>query len=217
MGEYLMNDEMLKTGTTTVAIVGKDCVILAADKRATAGNFIAGKKVDKVLPVSEYMALTTAGSVSDIQLLVKLIKAELTLRKLRTGRENKVNEAANLVAGLVYSNIRKFTVIPGIVHFLFAGFDSEGTHLYDIYPDGSITDVDDFVCSGSGGTFAFGVLDAQYTKDLSQDKCVDLAVKCVNSALQRDSASGDGIDVVVINKDGVKKVFSKELFISVSK
>ena len=52
---------------------------------------------------------------------------------------------------------------------------------------------------------------------MTQDQAVVLAVKAVNSALQRDSASGDGIDVVVINKDGVKNVFTKELFIKVEK
>ena len=211
------DNNIMKTGTTTVGIVAKNCVVLAADKRATAGHFIAGKKVDKVLPVAEYMAVTTAGSVSDIQLLVKLIKAELNLRELRTGRLNNTNEAANLLAGIVYGSIRKFSTIPGIVHFLFAGYDETGPHLYDIYPDGSISVVDDFVTSGSGGSFAFGVFDAQYKKDLSQEDAVKLAVVGINSALQRDSASGDGIDVVVINKDGVKNVFTKELFIKVEK
>ena len=210
-----MDNEVMKTGTTTVGIVGKDCIVLAADKRATAGNFIAGKKVEKVLAVDERMALTTAGSVSDIQLLVKLVKAELSLRKLRNNRPNSAKEAANLVAGLVYRNIRSFSMIPGIVHFLFAGYDEEGKHLFDIYPDGSITDVDDFVCSGSGGTFAFGVLDAQYKKDMTEEQCVELALKAINSALQRDSASGDGIDVVVVNKEGVKKVYSKELKVNI--
>jgi proteasome beta subunit len=212
-----MENEIMKTGTTTVAIIAKDCVVLGADKRATAGNFIAGKKVDKILSVDDKMALTTAGSVSDIQLLVKLIRAELQLRKIRNSRPNRVQEAANLVAGLVYGNIRRFTMIPGVVHFLFAGYDADGLHLYDIYPDGSISDVDDFVASGSGSTFAFGVFDAQYKKDMTQDQAVELALKGINSALQRDSASGDGIDVIVINKNGVEKVFNKELSIKVSK
>jgi len=210
-----MENKIMKTGTTTVAIVAKDCIVLAADKRATAGHFIAGKKVDKILSVDKKMALTTAGSVSDIQLMIKLIKAELNLRKLKNGRENKVKEAANLVGGMVYNNIRKLSMIPGVVHFLFAGYDEEGAHLYDIYPDGSITIIDDFVASGSGGTFAFGVFDAQYKKDLSQAEAVDLAVKAVNSALQRDSASGDGLDVVVVNKQGVKKVMTKDLSIKI--
>ncbi len=205
----------MKTGTTTVAIVAKDCIILAADKRATAGNFIAGKKVNKILPVADKMALTTAGSVSDIQLLVKLIKAELSLRKLKNGRPNRVKEATNLVAGMVYNNIRKLTMIPGIVHFLFAGYDNTGAHLYDIYPDGSISEIDDFVASGSGGTFAFGVFDAQYKKDMTQEQAVELAIRGVNSALQRDSASGDGLDVVLVNKHGVKKIMTKDLSVRI--
>lgn len=209
--------EIMKTGTTTVGIVAKNCIILAADKRATAGNFIAGKKVDKVLQVADTMALTTAGSVSDIQLVVKLIKAELSLRKLRTGRNNTVSEAANLLAGIVYGKIRSFSAIPGVVHFVFGGFDESGGKLYDIYPDGSISDVDNFIASGSGGTFAFGVFDSQYKENMTEEEAVVLAVKGINSALQRDSASGDGIDVFVINKSGVRKVFSKELFIKVSK
>ncbi len=212
-----MDNEIMKTGTTTVGLVAKDCIILAADKRATAGSFIAGKNVDKVAPVDDKMALTTAGSVSDIQLIVKLIKAELVLRKLRSGRENSVKEGANLTAGIVYNSIRRMSMMPAIVHFLFGGWDSEGGHLYDIYPDGSISDVDDFVCSGSGGTFAFGVFDAQYKKDMTQEQAVDLAIKGINSALQRDSASGDGFDVFVINKDGVKKVYSKVLSVSASR
>jgi proteasome beta subunit len=212
-----MENNVMKTGTTTVALVAKDCIVLAADKRATAGHMIAGKKVDKILPVDDRMALTTAGSVSDIQLLVKLIKAELSLRKLRNGRNNLVKEAANMVASLVYNNIRRFTMIPGVVHFLFAGQDKHGLKLYDIYPDGSIQEIDDFVASGSGSTFAFGVFDAQFKKDLTQDQAVDLAIRGVNSALQRDSASGDGLDVVIVNKDGVKKILTKDLSIKVTK
>ncbi|MBN2368638.1 proteasome subunit beta [Candidatus Woesearchaeota archaeon] len=213
-----MKNEVLKTGTTTVGIVAKDCIILGADKRATAGNFIAGKKVDKIQPVSDKMALTTAGSVSDIQLLVKLIKAELSLRELRTNRFNKVSEAANLVAGLVYSSIRRMSMIPGIVHFLFAGHDEEGgLKLYDIFPDGSISEVEDFVSSGSGSMFAFGVFDSQYKKDMTKDEGVDLVIRAINSALQRDSASGDGLDVVVIDNKGVHKVMTKDLRIKAIK
>ncbi len=208
----------MKTGTTTVAIVAKDCIVLGADKRATAGNFIAGKKVDKVLPVAEKMALTTAGSVSDIQLLVKLIKAELQLKKLRTGRENRIKEAANLVAGLVYGNIRRLSMIPGVVHFLFAGHDDDnGISLYDIFPDGSIQEIDDFVASGSGSTFAYGLFEAQYKKSMSQDEAVELAIKGINSALQRDSASGNGLDIVIVNKDGINKIITKDLSVDATK
>lgn len=142
-------DNILKTGTTTIGIVCKDCIVLGADKRATAGNFIANKNVEKVVPISDYMALTTAGTVSDIQLLIKLIKAELKLKEIRSNQKPSVKEGANLLAGMVFSNIRKMSMIPGISHFLVGGYDDE-KHLYDLYPDGSISDVEDFVSSGSG-------------------------------------------------------------------
>jgi proteasome beta subunit len=156
------------------------------------------------------MALTTAGTVSDVELLVKLIKAELKLKEIRTGRKNTVKEAANLLAGMVYSNIRRMSMIPGISHFLFAGMD-KSIHLYDLYPDGSISEVDDFVATGSGSPLAYGVLESRYKKGLSQDQGVQLALQAVNAALQRDSATGDGIDVMAINKAGVKKILTKEL------
>jgi proteasome beta subunit len=203
--------DIMKTGTTTLAIKCKDGIVLAADKRATAGNFIANKKVDKIFEITQNMAITTAGSVSDIQFLLKLIKAELRLKRVRTGRVLNVKESANLLAGMVYQNIRQFSAIPGISHFLFAGYDKSGFYIYDLYPDGSLTESDDFVSSGSGSVMAYGVLETQYKKGLSVDEGIKLALKSINAALQRDSASGNGLDVVVIDDKGVKKVLTKEL------
>ena len=205
------NNNFIKTGTTTVGIMCKDGIILAADKRATAGDLIVNKTVDKVFMVGDSMALTTAGTVSDVQLLLKLIRAEIKLKEIRTGRKCIVKEAANLLAGMVYENIRKMSMIPGISHFLFAGVDSSGFHLYDIYPDGSLTEEDTFVTSGSGSVMVYGVLETLYKKEIGLNEGVELAVKCVNAAIQRDSASGDGIDVIAITKEGVKRVLKKEL------
>jgi proteasome beta subunit len=206
----MKENEVLNTGTTTVGIMCKDCVVLAADKRATAGNFIASKNVDKVIPINDRMALTTSGVVSDIQLLVKLLKAELKLKAIRVDREPSVKEAANLMTNIIYNNVRKFSLIPGITHFLLGGADST-LQLYDLYADGSITEVDDFVSSGSGSVIAYGVLEANYKKDLTEAEGVDLAVKSVNAAMQRDSASGEGIDVYVINKAGMRKAAQKKV------
>lgn len=201
-------NEVLKTGTTTIGLVCKDCVVLAADKRATAGTLIADKKTLKVHKVADNMALTTAGSVSDLQLLTKLIKAELKLKEIRTMRRNTVREAANLLGTLVYSNVRQF--FPGVTHFLLGGFDDK-PRLFDIFPDGSVVEVDDFVASGSGSVFAYGLLEGSYKQGLSETEGVKLAVKAINSALQRDSASGEGVDVFVIDKEGVRQVLKKKL------
>ncbi len=204
-------EEISRHGTTTVGIVCKDGLILAADKRATAGYLIADKRAEKIIRISDKMAITTAGSVSDAQLLTKLIRAELTLKKLRTDREPNLKETANLLSGMIYSNIRKFSLIPGISHFVLGGVDKTGFHMYDLFADGSLTECTDYVSSGSGSVMAYGVLDTLYTKDIAVKDAVNLAIKAVNAALQRDIASGDGIDVVTITSEGIKKVFAKEI------
>ncbi len=188
-----------KTGTTTVGIKCKDCVILAADKRATTGNFVADKKIMKVIKINDRMATTVAGTVSDVQLLTKYLAAEVKIKDLRSLARTTVKEAANLMAQFVYSNIRKPAMIVGVTHFLFAGYDNEGVHLFDIFPDGTITAIEDFVSSGSGSMLAYGVLENSFKKDMTTEEGTQLALRALNAALQRDSASGNGVDVMVIS------------------
>lgn len=206
-----MDDNQMKTGTTTVALLCKDGIVLAADKRVTSGYLISNKKFEKIFPISESIAVTVAGTVSDIQLLTKYIKAELSLRAIRTGREASVKEAVNLLGMFVYGNIRKYSIIPGVSHFIVAGKDGDGFHGYDISPDGSIIEIDDYTSSGSGSVMAYGVLETLFKPNMSIDEGVKLAVKAINAAVQRDIASGNGVDVITITKDGVKKVHSQLL------
>jgi len=207
----MVEDKELKTGTTTLALNCKDGIVLAADKRATSGYLISHKKFDKILSITDNISVTVAGTVSDVQLLAKYIRAELKLKLIRTERECSVKEAANLLSMMVYNNIRKLSLIPGISHFLIGGKDESGFHIYDLAPDGSIVDVDDYTTSGSGSVMVYGVLETLYDKKISVEEGVKLALKSINAAVQRDIASGDGIDIVSITKDGVKKVLSKEI------
>ncbi len=204
-------EKTLKTGTTTIGIVCKDGIILAADKRATAGYLVMHKREQKIHEITDKMALTTAGTVSDIQLMVKLVKAEIKLKSIRVDREPNVKETANLLAGLVYQNIRKFSTIPGVSHFLFAGIDNSGFTLYDIFPDGSLSEHKDYTCSGSGSYYAFGVLETLHKEGMTIEEGIKLALKSINAALQRDIASGNGVDILTITASGVKRVLEKEL------
>lgn len=207
--------QYLKTGTTTLAFMCKDGIVMAADKRATAGYSISSKKFQKIYEITNFMAITTAGVVSDIQLLVKLLKAQLKLKDIRADRASTTKEAANLLAGMVYSNIRKFSAIPGVAQFLMGGKDSEGFHVYEIYADGSVSEIEDFVSSGSGSDMAYGVLETMYKKDMTVDEGIKIAAKALNASIQRDVASGSGFDIVTITKDGIKKVVSKQLEVKV--
>ncbi|MBU90499.1 proteasome subunit beta [Candidatus Woesearchaeota archaeon] len=207
----LEDKELMKTGTTTLALQCKDGIVLAADKRATSGYLIAHKKFDKIISITNNIAVTVAGTVSDVQLLAKYIKAELKLKQIRTYKESSVKEAANLLSMMVYNNIRKMSMIPGISHFIVGGKDEAGFHIYDLSPDGSISEIDDYNTSGSGSVMVYGVLETLYKKNMSVDEGVKLAVKSINAAIQRDIASGNGMDVVTITKEGIKKVLSKEI------
>ncbi|HLD89148.1 MAG TPA: proteasome subunit beta [Candidatus Nanoarchaeia archaeon] len=208
-------ENVMKTGTTTIGLVCKDGIVLAADKRATVGYMIAHKKTEKIHTITDNIAVTMAGTASDAQLLIRLAKSELQLKRIRTGREPSVKEAANLFARMVYANIRKMSLIPGISHFVLGGKDIDGFHCYDIFADGTVTEIDDFISSGSGSVFVYGVLETMYKKNMGVDDGVKLALKSLNAALQRDIASGDGYDIVSITKDGVKKVIEKEIVIKI--
>jgi len=208
----ITEDKILKTGTTTVGIVCKDGIILAADRRATlGGRIIIEKNTEKIVSITEDIAVTTAGSVSDVQLLIKVLKAQLKLMEVRRDRKASVKEASNLLATMVYNNIRKFSLIPSITGFLLGGRDDNGIYLYGLYIDGSITLFDDYTADGSGFMFAIGVLENSYKKGISINEGIKLAIQAVNAAIQRDAATGNGIDVVTITKDGVKKVYGKEI------
>lgn len=196
----------LKKGTTTVGLVCKDGIVLAADKRASAGYLIANRKVKKIHNVNDDMAVTMAGLVSDAQLIVKLIRAELRLKNIRTGEDPSVKEAGNLLANILYQNIRKMSMVPGIVSFLLGGKDEKGYGLYDLGVDGSINEIDDFVSTGSGSILAYGVLETLYKKEITLKEGIEIAKKAINAAIRRDLPTGDGIDIFTITEKGAHRV-----------
>lgn len=203
--------EQLKTGTTTLGIICKDGIVLAADKRTSAGYMIANKRTNKINKISEYAAITQAGLVSDAQLLTRIIRAQIKLEEMRRVSTLQMKEIANLLASLLYTNIRRMSMVQSIVGFLLAGKDSKGFHLYDLGIDGSVTKFDDYASTGSGSSYAMGVLESSYTKNMSLDEGIKLAMKAINTAMQRDMASGGGIDVVTITSKGVDRVVEEVL------
>lgn len=206
-----MDKDLMKTGTTTVGLVCKEGIILGADRRASAGYMVADKKAQKVIKINDEMAITIAGLVSDAQLLSKIIRAQLKLLELRKSKKSTVKQAANLLSGLVYGSVRRLSMVQSIVGFLLAGKDNTGFHLYNIGIDGSLAQMEDYVCDGSGMMFATGVLEANYRKNMSLDEGVKLTIQTLNAAMQRDIATGNGIDIMTITNEGVQFVLRKEL------
>lgn len=208
MGDIL-EDTAKKTGTTTVTIMGKDCIVLAADMRMTAGYRISGGDFEKIFMINDFTAMTIAGTVSTVQMVEKYLKSELRLRKIRTGRESTVKEIVSLVRNWLYMSIRGGGVFAGPSSFMIAGHDKYGFQIYDVGYDGSLHIIKKFGSDGSGSSYALGVLEAKYTDNMSENDCIKLGADAVEAAIQRDIASGNGVNVVLINKDGAKKALTK--------
>lgn len=208
-----IQNNMLKSNTSLVGLVCKDGVIMAGDRRATAGTIIMNKDARKVIPVNDYLVVSWTGGVADAQLTHKVLAAELRLKELKTKSRPSVLEAANLITMMVYRNIRTPSMIPSIVGILVAGVNEDGsTELYSIEPAGSIMKVSDYDANFSSGMpYILGLLERQYKKDISVKEGIELAKECIKSSTQRDSGSGNGIDVFTITKEGIKHVVSEEI------
>ena len=202
-----------KAGTSILGIVCKDGVVMAADRQGTAGYIVLAKNERKIVRVNDYIITSATGNVSDIRLYTKVLPAELKLKELQSSERPSIKQAANLLAMITYKNIRQFSSIPSIVGTLLAGINEDGsTELYTIEPAGSVTRVEDYDANfGNGMPYILGVLEAEYKKDITVKEGTELAVKCLKAATQRDIASGYGIDVFTVTKEGIKQVVEKEI------
>ena len=210
---------VVKTGTTTIGIVCKDGVIIAADKRGTFGgdsgvSYIAGEDQEKIKLVTDEIIVTKAGTASDTEKIIKLVRAELKLKELKTKSRPTIKQAANLFSTIAYQSIRSPSMIPSITHFLLAGYDSQGAHLYNIFPDGFLKEVKDYSVSGSGMIHVNPILDSEHTKDISTKEGIELVKKSMNASMGRDPATGGGIDIYLVKQDKIEKISSQKAVIS---
>ena len=197
MNQSLESMNRLKTGTTTLGMVVKDAVILAADKRTTMGNYVANKTSDKIHKIDEHIGVTEAGSAADGQNMVDFMKSQAKLFKLRHGRHIPVNSLVKLLSGKLYG--AKYPM-PYYVAHVVGGVDADGPKVYDIGGIGSILK-EKFTSTGSGSRYVYGVLEDGYKDDMNIEEGVTLARKAVKAAISRDIFSGNGIDIVVITRD----------------
>jgi proteasome beta subunit len=202
-----MGNDELKTGTTTIGIVYKDGVVMATEHRATMGNIIAHKDVRKLFKIDDNIGLTVAGLVGDAQVLARYIKAEVELYKLKKGTPMTVKAAATLLSNIMRGGGGAYGYY--YVGLIMGGQDAEGGHVYALdAAGGNIRD--EYVSIGSGSVFAYGVLEDHFKMGMTKDETIDLAIRALNAAQRRDSASGDGYAVAVIDKAGFKELSADE-------
>ncbi|MDD3041842.1 MAG: archaeal proteasome endopeptidase complex subunit beta [Methanosarcinaceae archaeon] len=195
------SDKYLK-GTTTVGVVCTDGIVFASEQRATMGNFIASKTAKKVYQIDDLVGMTTAGSVGDAQQLVRAISVESKLYKMRRNETMTIKGISTLMSNVLNGN----RYYPMMVQLLIGGVDKNGPSIYSLDALGGSIEETKVTSTGSGSPMAYGVLEDQYTKDMSIKEGTDLAIRAIHNAMKRDSASGDNIDVVVITKDAFTRL-----------
>jgi proteasome beta subunit len=193
-GISAIDEERLLKGTTTIGLVCKDGVVLATERRATAGNVISNKQTQKLFKIDQNIGITIAGLVGDAQVLTRYLRAEVSLYRLRRNANLSAEGAATLLANILNGN----RFYPYYAWLILGGIDAKGGHVFSVDPAGGCIE-DKFVSVGSGSYFAYGLIEESYTRDLSTSDAVDLALRGLTAAMKRDSASGDGYLVHVIS------------------
>jgi proteasome beta subunit len=183
-------------GASVVGISYSDGVILAADKRISFGNFVVNKNIKKTFTVTDYVGAACAGMVADMQVLVRQVEALAKIRKLETRREVAPNSIAKLMSVIMFER-RYFPLLTQVI----VGGINEKPEIYTLDPLGSVLP-DDYAAVGTGAEGALGIMDAEFKPNMSEEKVKELASRAIKSAVQRDAASGDGIDILFMTRSG---------------
>ena len=186
-------------GATAIGISYSEGIILAAEKRVSYGNFVVNKNTKKTFPVTEHVGAACAGMIADMQVLVRQVTALAKIRKLETKRFVATNSIAKLMSVIMFER-RFFPLLTQVV----VGGIKERPQIYTLDPLGSVLP-DDYAAVGSGAEMALGVMDAEYTQGMSEDNARNLVIKAIKSSIQRDSSSGDGIDLLTITKNDLRE------------
>jgi len=189
--------ESAETGTTSVGLTTADGVVIATDRRASlGGRIVSNKNVQKVEQVHDRAVLTLVGSVGGSQSFIRSIRAEANLYEARRGESMSINALATIASNFARGG--PFLMINPIL----GGIDDTGPHVYSIDPLGGLSE-DDYVVTGSGMQFALGVLEQEYDPEIDQETGVRIATRAVESASERDTASGNGVTIAEVTDEGV--------------
>ena len=191
-------------GATTIGVVFHEGVILASEKRVAYGYLVVSKGVKKVFKITDQIGAACAGLVGDMQILTREVEAQGNLYSMDTGRKIPVRSAAKLMANILFN--RRYA--PLITQTIVGGLDEEGASLFVLDVLGSLIP-DKYAAVGSGTELAIGVLEEGYKEGMKLKDAKELVTRAIKSAVSRDVLSGDGIDFLIITKEGVVEETTK--------
>jgi proteasome beta subunit len=194
-----MSFEQYMPGATAVGIAYKDGVVLGAERRITLGSFVRSKSGRKVFRVTDSVGAVCAGMVADMQNLVKEVAVYSKLKELESHKAMKPNSVAKLMSTLMFQN----RYAPLLTQVILGGIGDKPI-VYVLDPLGSVIP-DQYATVGTGEETAIGVVEAGYSPGITQKEARDLLVSSIKAAIARDAMSGNGIDILTVDKTGIKE------------
>jgi proteasome beta subunit len=186
-------------GATAVGVTYKDGVVLGAERRITLGSMVVSKKGKKVFMVTDNVGAVCAGMVADMQNLVKEVGVYAKLKELEAKRQLKASAVAKLTSVIMFE--RRFS--PLLTQVILGGVDAK-PRIWVLDPMGSLL-TDEYASVGTGAEMATGVMEAGYSANMSEKDARELTVSSIKAAIERDSMSGNGIDLLTLDKQGFRE------------
>jgi 20S proteasome subunit beta 5 len=188
-------------GTTTLAFVFKEGLVVAVDSRATSGSYIASQTVNKVIEINKYLIGTMAGGAADCFYWEKL--TGLYAKKYELENNKRISAAA---ASMYLSNcVYKYRGHGLSMSTMICGYDETGPSIYNVTDSGSRVQGNMFSV-GSGSTIALGVLSSKYNFDMSKEDALSLGKEAIFHAGHRDAYSGGSVNLYFMNENGWVKL-----------
>lgn len=182
--------------TTVLALRFNQGVVMAGDRRATMGNRISNREMEKVVPADRFSGVAISGTAGVAMDMIKIFQLQLEHYEKLDGRSISLEGKANQLSQMVRSNLpaamQGLAVLP-----IFAGFDlaRQVGRLWDFDITGGRYEERDFVATGSGAGPASTVLKVGYRQGLDQNAALDLSCEALWEAADVDAATG-GPDVL---------------------
>ena len=188
-------------GSALVAMVGKDCVAMASDRRLGVQQTTVGNNMKKMFKVHDSLYMGLSGLATDVQRVSKEISFKMALYELREQRKIKPQSFGNMLCSFLYE--KRFG--PWFVEPLVAGLQADGKpFICGMDLIGAPVYTDDFVVCGTAEDSLYGTCESMYRPNLDPEELFETISQCLLSAVDRDCLSGWGAEVIIITKDGVR-------------
>ncbi|RLE95363.1 MAG: proteasome endopeptidase complex, archaeal, beta subunit [Thermoprotei archaeon] len=189
-------------GATVVGLVFDKGIVLAAEKRVTYGFSLMSKAGKKVYKINDRVGIACAGLIADMQMIAKTLAAEVNLYELETKKILSIRGVAKLLSVILFNR----RLMPYFAETVVGGIDDTGPHIFVLDPLGSLIE-DKYAALGTGAKIAIGILETEYSENITAEKAKSIAIKAIKTAISRDAVSGDGIDLLVISGKGAEEIF----------